>query len=1405
MATTSEIQVTEAYIGLLGRAPDPAGLAYWAAQLDAAIAGGEDAAVALKKLTNDITLSAEWDGGLGALVATDGSITQANAESLVNSMYLNLFERAATTADKAYWSAELVAGTTTASEMAVQLIQGAKAATNTTDASVLGFKQEAATYYVENVVQADFNRESATSSVSAVDGPITLQASKDATDIIVSGVGVTFAFTTATDTVAVTGGDDTATGVVGTGATYATADTFNDRSSTDNDTLTISGDGDVTMGTTANVENINISLAKRDLAGGFTVAADKLEGGDLSITVAETVSVGGVNLAGEQTVSVTDLASDLSTTNVKALTVTLDPVATQTIAVDNDGATVDVSAVDANDTTITLANNDVAFAVSGTTATNDAMTVSADNEVTITHGAQDVENLTLIGSNNDATFTMASVAAPTKMVYTASGSNDITIAGTDGMFAGASLVDSNTGTETLKLTGTNGAASIEGFGVLSGGVTLAASAAYSLSLTSGNTVTTTAAMAAGITFNANDSATDSSITINLGSNANGINTDKFETVVIDTNDSIASSLGALDFDSVGQVTLGGTNDVTTGAIANANTIAVSGEDINIGAVTATNEVTLTATKSVTTAAMTVENDITATAGGTSDVSFGAAIKIDGVGNLTATGDDVNAANTIVVDEGNISLTSTANDVDLENTVTATKGSLTLTAAEDVEAANTLESTAGSVTVAAGNDVTLAAVTAANDVDIDSGSGVAGLDVALGGTITVTAGNVTVNGDDVDQTAGGIDVAAGNITILAANESDLDAALDTDAGSLSITATAGKVDLAAVAVGANDVTVVAGTDIVDASTITAGNGNVTFTTAGGAGNDIAHTGTINATKGNVTLTADDVAANAIDVAAGNIVIDAGNTADLNGTIDTDSGSVTITADLAAGGEGLDQTAATIDATNDITITVVADVDLNSNITTTLGDIVISGNEMDINGDLSAVGGSVKLTATSDDKANEVSTIANAITAKNVNLLNGNFDINNTVTVTDTLTVEGDTDAAIDDIAAEAVVLTTSNDVTVTNTLDTSLVVASGTGDFNLGTVEYDAGTTAISITTGAGNDTMVLDDKNGSVSVYTAQTGDGIDNVTITDVAANSVINTEGGNDVIALNINGGNDIDVFAGAGVDQITIANGANGDVDGGADTDTLVLANNVNYADDGVIWTNIEKVDVSGVANGSIQISENQLDNDGTWEYQETSGVITITGGTGGTINASGITFVGGSAATTAINGSDATNDTITGTANTDVITGNTGKDAITGGGAVDTFSVTAGDSLVASYDTISDFNTGGSDVIDFSVNLSKASNTSGAAAAAGNAAIDANGLATFHADDDTLAEKVAAVAADIQNATANTAGKVAIFQHGGNTYVFITDAAGANTTGDDLIELTGTSLTTITLAGNNFTGG
>ena len=119
MATTSEIEVTKAYIGLLGRAPDPAGLAYWVAELDAAIADGQSAAVALKKLTNDITLSDEWDSGIGA---QDGS-TVTGSENIVTSMYDNLFDRVATQAELDYWAPKIVSGEFTPSEMAVALIR----------------------------------------------------------------------------------------------------------------------------------------------------------------------------------------------------------------------------------------------------------------------------------------------------------------------------------------------------------------------------------------------------------------------------------------------------------------------------------------------------------------------------------------------------------------------------------------------------------------------------------------------------------------------------------------------------------------------------------------------------------------------------------------------------------------------------------------------------------------------------------------------------------------------------------------------------------------------------------------------------------------------------------------------------------------------------------------------------------------------------------------------------------------------------------------------------------------------------------------------------------------------------------------------------------------------------------
>jgi hypothetical protein len=1403
MATTSEIQVTEAYIGLLGRAPDPAGLAYWAAQLDSAIAAGEDAAVALKKLTNDITLSAEWDGGLGANVASDGSVTQAGAEAIVSGMYLNLFEKTATAADLTYWTAELVAGTTTASEMAVQLIQGA----GTTDAGTLGYKQEAATYYVENVDQADFNRSTANEAVDAVSSPLTLQASKDSTDIIVSGVGVTKALTTGTDTISMTGGDDTVTGLVGTGATLAAADTISDSSTTDNDTLTITGDGDGVFGTVKNVENINVSLAARDLAGGFDLTATTVTGGDVTLTVADEVTIAGVKFAGEQTATVTNLASsDLTTNNVKDLTVT-GASGTQAFTLDNDAATVSISGVTANDTTVSLANNDVTMTISGTAATNDAMTISGDNEVAISNGASDVELLTLSGTNNDVVFTFTNVSDDsTKMVYTTAGSNDITLAGSVTQFNGSTLVDNNSGTETLKLTGVNAGSSIEGLGALSGGITLASAGTHDLKLASGNTLTNTTAGAA-ISVDANDAATDSAVTINLSATANGITTNKFETVTIDANDSQVTTTGALDFtdNSGAVVTISGTNDITTTTVTGAHSLTISGDDVTVGAITATNEVTITGANDVVGVAMTVDNDITLTAGTTAgqDVSLTGNIAIN-TGNFKASGDDVSQTGTTAVTKGDITITAT-NDVSVTNTVTASAGDISVTSvAKDITLGGQVTATKGSVTITAANDANINNITAQNDIDINVGTG-AGKDLADVDVLSSTGtGNITVDADDITDISGSITAANGSVTITSANDIT-DAASDITAskGTVTLTATAGDLTTDNGAAGKTltgaNVVLTAADDIVGKAAITAQNDVTITTTDGGATNDITQSGLITTTKaGTITLTAADVTVGQITAAESNVVITASQVAKNTAAIAVTKGSVTITGNDATGTD-VDLDAA-ISASNDVTITGAGKVDAEATITSSKNNVSITGDQVDVKA-ITATVGSVTLTAIDPAMANG-SKIEGDITAgTNVTIADGNWDIDDDITATGIFAVSGDAmlDLAADEkIKAGSVQLTTANDVTINGTTDSVLIIGSGGGDYDLSTVEYSTSSDDVTINTGGGNDTMdITDGADASTSKFIVTTGGGIDTVTATSYAAGTVVNTGAGNDEITIKL---------------ATALNTGTTSTFDGGADTDELKLDTG-DYSGKKVAWSNIEELTVGNGTQNAV-LSEAQFDGDNTFKVLNSAGTISVTGST---LDASGVTYAAGSGAKFDFTGASS-DDVLTGSSNADIIDGAAGQDTLTGGTGADTFQVTAGQSGggttdAIKFDTITDFNIGGSsDIIDHNQNLTKGVGNIDGGTAAGTAVVDANGLATFDAADDTLAEKLTAVAQAIDETTAGVddnstaVGETVIFVHSGDTYVYISDANSGYGTGDDVIKLTGhTSLTTITIAGDNATIG
>ena len=91
----------------------------------------------------------------------------------------------------------------------------------------------------------------------------------------------------------------------------------------------------------------------------------------------------------------------------------------------------------------------------------------------------------------------------------------------------------------------------------------------------------------------------------------------------------------------------------------------------------------------------------------------------------------------------------------------------------------------------------------------------------------------------------------------------------------------------------------------------------------------------------------------------------------------------------------------------------------------------------------------------------------------------------------------------------------------------------------------------------------------------------------------------------------------------------------------------------------------------------------------------------------------------------------------------------------------------------------------------------------AAAAGNANISAAGLATFHANDTTLALKLIAVAADLDAGAAVR--EAAVFVHNGQGYMFISDGVAGLTSSDAVIVLTGvtTIATGMTLVGGNVT--
>ena len=445
---------------------------------------------------------------------------------------------------------------------------------------------------------------------------------------------------------------------------------------------------------------------------------------------------------------------------------------------------------------------------------------------------------------------------------------------------------------------------------------------------------------------------------------------------------------------------------------------------------------------------------------------------------------------------------------------------------------------------------------------------------------------------------------------------------------------------------------------------------------------------------------------------------------------------------------------------------------------------------------ANGANIEVAATQDQMAIDV---AGAGTADEVTVTTGaNHTTDLTFTGVEVANIAVTSEVTFDNvIIGDKVVLTGSNDVTVTTT-DADEFDASGfSGELTL-TNGADA-----DINGGTGVNNITLTD-NTEVS-YVGQSGvDTVDATALTNAASIYALSLGAGDDVVELNgalpaatvvIDGGN--------GTDTIQVTDGTD------TSAATLTLANvekveleniTLNVDDTGAGATDVT-VGGSQVTGTSLEFFTDEADDDAN---------ITVTVD-GATTDLSGLTLTNIDAV--AVNGRNA-KDTIVGTEGNDTITASagaavltSGADTLTGGAGDDTFVVQVDDSSATAVLSITDYQAaaaaGDNDTLQLLntvvVGDAASANVTTLGGAAAAVFADAEGTVNFEVNDgvltvtgltsdvalaDTLAEWVD-IATAVATATATTADSLA-FEFSGNTYVLETSAADAVT---NLVELTG----------------
>lgn len=657
------------------------------------------------------------------------------------------------------------------------------------------------------------------------------------------------------------------------------------------------------------------------------------------------------------------------------------------------------------------------------------------------------------------------------------------------------------------------------------------------------------------------------------------------------------------------------------------------------------------------------------------------------------------------------------------------------------------------TMVAGESVTLTSRATDTTADLT----VAALDAA-------DAGTVTVNFD-------GASIATVNLTSSGSTKNNLTFASTGSEATINVD-------------GSAELVLVNGATTITTFNAASSTGGVTFDMSAATGANQTVTGG----SGNDTLTVDLARNITLDAGAGNDVVafDAG-------TVLGDLSSTTGAADSIKGGDGTDtlsMTAATADSLD-------GDTAADRAVITGFERIRISDDLNNVTVNAAQFSGGVNYVQLGADTTTANGTITGVTSGATI-------ENRAAVHAGSTITIAAAGDGQL---LAGDIVTATIRGTTVSYTLLAGDVAGNAAADVLGASTGLAA---AINTQFGAGTATNALGVVTLATTVATAVTENSADaGVTIvaaagdaieTDITMTGATGAGTPDDLLNIVLNGNitnndNVESAYGVAGINKLVISTADRVNTDAATDRNDGYIVNLTNDNNVTQITANGDRALAFTSTNSTAALA--------TFDAASLSGDLAINLTTNGLTQ--GVTVTGGSGTNTIVATGFA--DIITGGARADTITAGAGADKITGGAGADTFVFAASSSggvpSATVFDEITDF-AKASDIIDFGAQALSLSTTAASTAAVGTAAINAEGLATFNAADDTLAEKIAAVNAGLLAGTEAT-GQVAIFEHDGSSYLYVyDDTADTVDAADVLIKLTGvTGLTDSTISGGDLT--